>query len=513
MSNWDAIVIGAGLGGLGAAAAAAGAGRRVLVLERLANIGGAATNYRREHLTVEASLHDISGNVFRQPAGVLQRLGVASAVRPIPTTEFYEVRSRLFEPLVVPHGVDDASNAIRRAFPAAEAGISRFARALKRLRDSGRVYTSDLTSPSGSTLPDKILSAFRRPRLTVSEAMRGLFDGQEGPKLALCAPLGRLDEDPDHLAFLPYAELMLDHLDGGSIFLKGGARGLTGPLSEAITRTGGELRVQRTATHILLDPGGRACGVRHNGPTGEQEDFAPIIFGNAAPAVLGTLLPGDHQARFEARYAHFQPSMSLFTVALGLDRPARDFGLRAYSTYICPDWLTRLSDFAVSGDVFGGDPGAAMPLYNVVDYSHLFPQHSFVDDLYQLSISGADRLWAWEGFDDQQDHERRERWIDAFILDLDKRFPGIKTAIRHREMATARTMRNRLGTPHGEVYGFKPTTERIFGCKPGAGTSVPGLFLASAYTAAGGYVGALEGGLAAANAAGLAKKSPALARP
>jgi phytoene dehydrogenase-like protein len=45
-THWDAIVIGSGLGGLAAAAAFANKGKRVLVLERLANFGGAATVYR-----------------------------------------------------------------------------------------------------------------------------------------------------------------------------------------------------------------------------------------------------------------------------------------------------------------------------------------------------------------------------------------------------------------------------------------------------------------------------------
>ena len=55
---YDAITIGSGLGGLTAAALYARAGHRVLVLERNAELGGAATTYRHGPLTVEASLHE-----------------------------------------------------------------------------------------------------------------------------------------------------------------------------------------------------------------------------------------------------------------------------------------------------------------------------------------------------------------------------------------------------------------------------------------------------------------------
>ena len=59
--QFDAIVIGSGLGGLTAAALYARAGHRVLVLERNQNFGGAATVYQHGELAIEASLHEIDG--------------------------------------------------------------------------------------------------------------------------------------------------------------------------------------------------------------------------------------------------------------------------------------------------------------------------------------------------------------------------------------------------------------------------------------------------------------------
>ena len=143
-----------------------------------------------------------------------------------------------------------------------------------------------------------------------------------------------------------------------------------------------------------------------------------------------------------------------------------------------------------------------MPLYALVDYSRLpAPQLGVADDLNQLSIAGVDRLGAWEDLGESQYRDRRERWMDAFMADLDRRYPGTASAVRQREMATARTMKSRLGGPQGEVYGFKPTSQRLFARPPSASTPVPGLFIASAYTVSGGYAGALNGGLMAAGEA------------
>ena len=62
-------------------------------------------------------------------------------------------------------------------------------------------------------------------------------------------------------------------------------------------------------------------------------------------------------------------------------------------------------------------------------------------------------------------------------------------------------MQSHLGTPSGSVYGFRPTPSRMFGRVPSAATPIKGLWLSLAYTVSGGYSGAMQGGLMAANAA------------
>jgi all-trans-retinol 13,14-reductase len=70
--NFDAIIIGSGLGGLTAAALFARAGHKVLVLERNANFGGAATVYHHGALAIEASLHEIDGLDASDPKGPMR---------------------------------------------------------------------------------------------------------------------------------------------------------------------------------------------------------------------------------------------------------------------------------------------------------------------------------------------------------------------------------------------------------------------------------------------------------
>ena len=85
------------------------------------------------------------------------------------------------------------------------------------------------------------------------------------------------------------------------------------------------------------------------------------------------------------------------------------------------------------------------------------------------------------------------------------RFEGVSyPGFGIHEMGTARTMNEYLNTPMGATYGFSQNAPFIQSKPPTTRTSVPGLFLASAFGShGGGFVGAM---LSGANAAKQAKK-------
>ncbi|MCK9912625.1 FAD-dependent oxidoreductase, partial [Microbacteriaceae bacterium K1510] len=73
-SQYDVIIIGAGLGGLTAAAQLTQAGCKTLLIERNYSVGGAASTYKAGDLVIEASLHETSGpeNPFDPKHAVLK---------------------------------------------------------------------------------------------------------------------------------------------------------------------------------------------------------------------------------------------------------------------------------------------------------------------------------------------------------------------------------------------------------------------------------------------------------
>jgi phytoene dehydrogenase-like protein len=225
-----------------------------------------------------------------------------------------------------------------------------------------------------------------------------------------------------------------------------------------------------------------------------------LVFGNAAPSVLAAILPDDRRGPFLAQYEKCHPSISLWTVSLGLSDAAQEFGVRSYSTFIIPDWMQRLSQMREAASVMGEQPPKRMPPYVLVDYR---PIDSGLNQTgpYLATLCGADRLENWSslGVDGMKAH--KEIWMDGLIADLDSHFPGIGGAVVHREMATAETMQRYLNTPGGAVYGFSPEGTLGDAIRQGPRTSIDGLWLASAYTSGGGFTGAMFGGAQAASQA------------
>lgn len=504
--DWDAIAIGSGLGALGAATSLARAGKRVLVLERLANFGGAATNFRHGNLTAEAALHETDGDTVLAPRGVFARLGLLDAVEPVETPEFYAVRGGpLPGEIVVPHGLDAAQAAIAAALPGSADALGAYFRELTRLYKGVSEFESvrwdGPKAALGLVLSGRILNLLGGAKQTMAGRLGAFFRNDEAAKCAVGPQLGYFDDDPAAVGYLLMAGVWARYCEAGSFYIKGGSTALTKAMLHQITEAGGKAQHGATVTQILTDRGDQARGVVWTDKKGKtHEATAPVVLGGPAPEQLAGMLDERLRAEFMEAYAGFEPSVSLFNITIGLSRPAAEVGVNAYANFVYPDGFARYGDYPKAAAVFGADPAGVMPPYGLTDYGRIDSGLQKKGEPHLVTITGIDRAEWWDGLSEKAEMSRRAAWTEALIADADRHFPGFKAAVMSAEMATSRTMANRLGTPGGSVYGFRPTPSRVFGQRPSAATPIRGLLLASAWTLAGGYAGALNGGLLAADA-------------
>ncbi len=498
--QFDAIVIGSGLGGLTAAALYARSGRRVLVLERNDVCGGAATVYRHGPLAIEGSLHEIDGLDIDDPKlPVLRSLGLDKELEFVEVGDLYEVRSaRIGEPFVLPSGLDRALKAATARFPHQAQALAEYFRRLAAARDAVALAAKHQDDPGfwlrhAPEAVRRLWPLLREGRATVAEVFDELFGADEAVKLALAANLGYFHDDPARMSFVRFAIPQASYLMGGGHYIRGGSQSLSGALVALIEEAQGVVETGREVSALVLG-GECVIGAAHygRGHADPRVDYAPVVFGNAAPRRLAEMLPESRREAFLAPYANRRPSISLWTLSLGLSRPPSELGVRSYSTFMLPPWVRRSAHCARRDRFWARRRARGCPLC----VRRLQPDRQRAQPGGPLSgsLCGTDRVENWEHLSVEAKQARKTVWMERLVADLDREFPGFAASVIHREMATAETMAHYLNTPDGAVYGFAPEREGINPLAMTACTAIEGLWLASAYVFGGGFTGAMMGG-------------------
>jgi all-trans-retinol 13,14-reductase len=301
-------------------------------------------------------------------ARILRALGIQDDLEFVPVGAFYEVRGRLFDPpFALPHGFDAAEASLVARFPGHRSAFRQFFQRLRAIQQAMSVVGEQhdtlwwfLHAPE---LPLKLWPLLRDMRLSLADVFDRLFGDDEIPKLALAANLGYYADDPDRLWWLVYASAQGGYLGSGGTYIRGGSGRLSGRLVDVVEAEGGAARTGRTVTDILLDDEGHAAGVVHTAADGSDRtiDHAPALFGNAAPTVLADALPPDARPEFTARYQDRHPSISLFSIALGLSRRPRELGVTSYSTILLPDWINPSPTIPGAPKSWRARPGIRCP--------------------------------------------------------------------------------------------------------------------------------------------------------
>lgn len=499
-------MIGSGVGGLVAGARLATAGRRVLALEQNASFGGSAGTYRSGPIVVEASLHELDGLDEDDPKlPTLRELGLDEALEFVEVGDLFEVRSPLLgEPFSLPAEPERAIDVAGERFPRHARALPSYFRRLKAIRSfasTGLRHQDDRLwwLANGPRLLPGLATFLGHSRRSLGDVMGSLFGDDEAVKLALAANMQYYADDPDRLWFPFYALSQGSYHAGGGHYVRGGSTRLVDVLVERIRSRGGEVEPGRRVTRIVMSDG-RVAGAEHEAAKeggDRQVDEAPIVLAGPAPLNIARLLPDTVAPGFGKRYTGRSLSLSLWTIAVGFDRPPSEFGVRSYSTWIFPEWMRSLRELRGSVDLLRDAPGERTPHFVLCDYSSIdsgLPAPPYVG-----SIGGLDDVSVWEGLTPEEERDRRQRWTERIIEALDREFPGIAGSVVHAEMTTSRSVERYLGTPRGAIYGFAPEPPRTWFFRPG--TSVKGLYLASAWTGLGGYSGAILGGAQAARAA------------
>lgn len=463
-THWDVIVIGSGLGGLTSAARMAKAGLRVLVLEQHVFPGGYAHHFLRKVkgtdvvYDFDVALHQ-TGNLIpgRSMHKILTELGVLERIGLNRFDIAYRTRGPAHD-LQIPADAGDYEKLLCQQYPEHASGVRDLFASLRRIDESDAGAPSlEAMQSMGLSLQEFVESHVRDERIA-----------------AIFATLwGYLGLVPSKVSAFMYAMMWTSYHFGGCFYVKGGGQALSNAFVSVIEANRGKVLLNTEVTQIVTE-GGRAVAVE----TARRGTFrAPVVVSNAsAPLTFHRLLDDASLGREDCERVDSLPlACSIHQAYVGIRGNAFELGLRDRGgffnrTYdLDAEWdAVERGDYRASGWLMGN--------HDLADPGHAPAGRSI---LHVATIANG-ALWVDL---DEATYRERKNALEEYLIDrLAEAIPDVRDRIEICETGTPYTMMRYSWNPGGSIYGYAytPTSHSIF--RPQPRTSVPGLYLAGAWT-------------------------------
>jgi len=503
--DYDAIVIGSGIGGLGVAALLAKhAGKRVLVLERHYTAGGFTHTFTRPGYEWDVGVHYIGQVSDRR--STLRALFDDVSDGELEWADMGDVYDTIVigsDRYDLVKGRDRFVQSLSAAFPGERQSIERYVERVRSTVKKAQGYFAEKALPSplaalaGPWLRRPLLEEARRTTREVLEATTS------NPRLraVLAGQYGDYGLPPAQSSFFIHALVAHHYLDGAA-YPVGGASRIAQTILPVIRRAGGDVYTNAEVAEILVE-GRRAVGVRL--ADDGRELRAPVVISDAgARLTYGRLLPETARGRLGLlpKLEAIEPSVSHVSLYLGLRGTAGELGLSKGNV-----WLYPGDDHDASVERFVADPDAPLPVAYLSfpsakdpDFQRRYPGKATVEVVtlapWAWFSRWNDTRWGRRG--DDYDALKR-RIADRMLQALSRECPQVREAIEHCELSTPLSTRHFAGHPAGEIYGLAHTPARFEQKWLRPRTPVPGLFLTGSDVASAGVAGALSGAALAAS--------------
>jgi prolycopene isomerase len=302
-----------------------------------------------------------------------------------------------------------------------------------------------------------------------------------------CALWGYLGSPPSQVSAFLFAQMWASYHLGGCFYIRGGGQSLADAFVEVIENNRGAVLLRTDVAKILTE-GGRICGVE---TTKGRVLRAPVVVSNAAaPLTFHQLLDRPELAAEDCEKADALPiAISLCQAYIGMRGDASKLGLADRGRFVQPSY-----DFDAQWESLRrGDYrecGVALCNHNIADPDHHPEGRSIVHST--ILVDG--KLWADL---DEEAYREKKREVETYLIDrLEEAIPDARDRIEICETGTPRTMTRYSRNPLGTIYGYASTVTSHSIHRPQPRTSVPGLYLAGAWTfPAAGFQGTIFSGL------------------
>jgi len=504
--EWDAIVIGSGVGGLTVAVLlAVHGGKRVLVLERHYEAGGFTHTFHRPGYEWDVGLHYI-GQVQDPRSSVRRAFDhvTAGKVQWRAMPEIYDrfiIEGRTFD---LAAGLDRFREGMKQFFPRESRAIDRYIAAVQSCnRVSGLYYAEKAIPALAAAVAGSLMRVpyMRWAKRTTGEVLQSLTSNRELIGV-LTAQWGDYGLPPAKSSFAVHATIAEHYFAGGS-YPAGGAIAIATAVVPQIEQNGGSVVTSAEVAGILLEAT-KAAGVRM---TDGREFRALMVVSDAGAAnTFERLLPADlpELDSLRRQLQKLPPSAAHVALYVGLSQSDDALVLKGTNLWIYPSFDHDANVERFARDIDSPFPSVyiSFPSAKDPDFESRYPGKSTVEVItfvpYEAFARWGETRWKRRG---EEYDELKQRLSSRLRVELERQVPAIVGNIAHAELSTPVTTRHFMNYRHGEIYGIVSTPAR-FGIRGlGARTPIRGVYLTGQDVSSLGVVGALYGGVISASAA------------
>lgn len=460
--SYDAVIIGAGVGGLTCGMMLAREGLRVLIVERHFMAGGYCSTFRRKGYTFDAATHfyPLLGNSSSITGRLLQDLGVRTKwVKMDPVDHFHFPDGSHFR---VPADFDTYMAEVKARFPHETEGLASFFRLVQTTYMLGLLeYFKDVRTPKLDpyrhlTLREMLDTHIRDPKL----------------RLLLSADVGHWGSPPSRTSFVFDSMLRLSYFLG-NYYPVGGSQVFADDLATRFCEMGGEILLSSEVRRIIVE-GGRATGVElMAGPVRNQYPMrvnAGVVISNADLVLtLEKLVGPEHVPPQEAAaLKSMRTSHPCFLTHIGLEGISTE-ELQENDGYHWDQWdsdRVATSAFKVFVPTLY-EPRMAPPGGHIIIVQKLTAvDYPLIDDwtAHKLGV---------------------ERYI---LSNLERLMPGFSRKVQVCLSASAFTSYRYTFNHRGAMLGWEMSPDQLGDLRPGVSGQIRDLYYVGHWTRPGGGI-------------------------
>ncbi len=495
-NEYDAVVIGSGLGGLSCAAAFARQNFKVLVLEQHDKPGGYATAFNRPGgFTFDVSLHSTSVGERNGLHNLIPGFPEITEVEFVPHPSLYRVIFPDYDITVPQRNLSEYIDTLVAYFPDEKGEILG-------LFDDMRGLANDiqkLSEANGQIDMQRFPVDFPFLSRLYNRTWKDMLDARVKDarlRAIISAQWVYYGLPPSRLVSFYYAMPALGYLTHGGYYPRGRSQDISDAIVKFIVDRGGKVELNSRVAKILTKDH-TAYGVR----SASGDEFkARVVVSNANPYETFRSMTNsdDYLKSYLEQLDHYSVSLSSFQVFLGLKEDIiGKSGLKDSEIFYETGYDMEEGYLAaVRGDV--ENRGFAMTLYDNIYKGYSPPGKNTVNI---TTFMGYDRWKEYESDylkgNKEAYRKEKERIADALIAHAEKTLlPGLAGAIEVKEIGTPLTNVRYTSNYRGAIYGLDQTVDNSGPSRLAHETPISNLYLAGAWTKPGhGYGSVLASGV------------------